>query len=67
MGLESPGSRMQAMGRMTLLLGKPGTPEDTIRRIEKVTKDDVMAAARRILTAQPCIAVVGKGAEKFRV
>lgn len=67
MGLESSGTRMQAMGRQTLLLGKPGTPEDAIRRIEKVTKDDVMAVARRILTVEPCIAVVGKGAEKFRV
>jgi len=67
MGLESPGSRMQAMGRQTLLLGKPGTPEDTIRRIEDVTKEDVMAVARRVLAAEPCIAVVGKGAEKFRV
>lgn len=66
LGLESPGGRMQAMGRGMLLLGKPVTPEETIRKIEAVTKDDVMATARRILTAEPCIAVVGKGAETFR-
>lgn len=65
LGLESPGGRMQAMGRSLLLLGQAVTPEETIAKIERVTKDDVMATARRILTADPCIAVVGKGAEKF--
>ena len=63
MGLESPGSRMQAMGRMTLLLGRPSEPQETIAKIEAVTMDKVMDCARRILTADPCIAVVGRGAE----
>lgn len=66
MGLESPGSRMQAMGRMTLLLGKPSEPQETIAKIEAVTMDKVMDCARRILTADPCIAVVGRGAEKLQ-
>lgn len=65
LGLESPGGRMQAMGRSLLLLGQAVTPEETIAKIESVTKDDVMDTARRILTVDPCIAVVGKGAEKF--
>ena len=67
MGLESPGSRMQAMGRMTLLLGRPSEPGETISKIEAVTMDKVMECARRILTAEPCIAVVGRGAEKLHL
>lgn len=67
MGLESPGGRMQAMGRMTLLMGQPGSAEETLRRIEAVTRERVMDCARRALTTAPCIAVVGKGAEAMRV
>jgi len=55
------------MGRMTLLMGKPGSPEETLRRIEAVTKERVMDCARRALTTAPCIAVVGKGAEAMKV
>ena len=66
MGLESPGSRMQAMGRGLLLLGKSVTPAETIARIEAVTMDHVMDKARRMLDAAPCGAVVGKGADEIR-
>ena len=66
LGLESPGSRMQALGRGLLLLGQSITPEETIRKIERVTREDVMDMARAILTAEPCISVVGKGADKFQ-
>lgn len=66
LGLESPGGRMQAMGRSLLLLDEAVTPEETIRRIEAVTLDSVMDSARESLTAAPCIAVAGKGAENFR-
>lgn len=66
MGLESPGSRMQAMGRSLLLLDQSVTPAETIQRIESVTMEDVMAHARSILTVEPCIAVAGKGAQDFR-
>lgn len=66
LGLESPGSRMQAMGRSLLLLDQSVTPAETIRRIEAVTMDSVMDYARRSLTADPCIAVAGKGAQEFR-
>ena len=66
MGLESPGGRMQGMGRSTLLRGKPTSHEETIARIEDVTIEKVMDAARRVLTQEPCIAVVGKGTEKLQ-
>lgn len=65
MGLESPGSRMQAMGRGLLLLNQAMTPEETLLKIESVTMESVMDKARQILTVNPCIAVVGKGADKI--
>ena len=63
LGLESPGSRMQALGRSLLLLEKAAEPGETIARIDAVTMDAVMEAARRTLSADPCLAVEGRGAE----
>ena len=65
LGLESPGSRMQTMGRGMLLLDRIVTPADTIAKIDAVTLDDVMATARSILSAEPCFAAAGKGADGF--
>ncbi|MDO4482939.1 MAG: pitrilysin family protein, partial [Clostridia bacterium] len=67
MGLESPGSRMQNLGRSMLLLGKAKDPAETIAQIEAVTMEATMEAARRILTPKPCIAVVGKNADEFNI
>ena len=67
MGLESPGARMQGLGRSTLLRGKPLAHEATLKAIEAVTMDKVMEVAREVLTQAPCIAIVGKGAEGVEV
>ena len=67
MGLESPGARMQGLGRSTLLRGKPTAHEETLAAIEAVTIEKVMEVARAVLTAKPCIAIVGKGAEKVKL
>ena len=67
MGLESPGARMQGLGRSTLLRGKPLSHEATLAAIEAVTMEKVMEVAREVLTAEPCIAIVGKGAESGKV
>ena len=67
MGLESPGARMQGLGRSTLLRGKPLSHEATLNAIEAVTMDKVMEVAREVLTAEPCIAIVGKGAEQVKL
>ena len=67
MGLESPGARMQGLGRSTLLRGKPLSHEATLQAIEAVTMDKVMEVAREVLTQAPCIAIVGKGAEGVEV
>ena len=65
MGLESSGSRMQAMGRSTLLNGHPTDHQKTIAAIEAVTPEMVMDVAHKVLTAEPSLAVAGKGAEKY--
>ncbi len=67
MGLESPGARMQGLGRSTLLRGRPTTHEETLAAIERVTIDKVMEVARKVLTLPPCIAIVGKGAENVKL
>ena len=67
MGLESPGARMQGLGRSTLLRGKPLSHEATLSAIESVTMDKVMEVAREVLTQEPCIAIVGKGAEQVTI
>ncbi len=65
MGLESPGARMQNLGRSTLLRGKPVSHEETLTAIEAVTYEKVMDVARRVLSANPCIAVVSKDVEEI--
>ena len=65
LGLESASSRMQSIGRGELLLRHPATPEETIAKIERVTKDDVVRVANEILSEKPSVAVVGKYAEKY--
>ena len=67
MGLESPGARMQGLGRSTLLRGKPIAHEETLAAIEAVTIEKVMEVARQVLTQKPCIAIVGKGAEQVKL
>ena len=65
LGLESPGGRMQSMGRGQLHLGQCMTPEETIAKIEAVTQADVNAVAERIFAAEPCLSVVGKNATVY--
>ena len=65
LGLESPGSRMQSMGRGQLHLDRCMTPEETVAKIEAVTIESVNAVARRIFSNAPCISVVGKQVETY--
>ena len=65
LGLESPGSRMQSMGRGQLHLDRCMTPEESVAKIEAVTIESVNAVARRIFSNAPCISVVGKQAEMY--
>ena len=65
LGLESTSSRMNAMGRRLLLLGDTQSEEDAIRRIDSITYEQVFEAGRQALTAQPAVALVGRGLEKL--
>ena len=65
LGLESPGSRMQSMGRGQLHLDRCRTPEETVAKIEAVNIESVNAVARRIFSNAPCISVVGKQVETY--
>ena len=65
LGLESAYSRMSALGHNQILLNRVIPPEETIAAIEKVTMDDAMDAAKRILTGPRAYAVVGRKAEKY--
>ncbi len=65
MGLESSGSRMQGLGRSTLLRGKPISHEETLARIESVTMEKVMDVACRVLSMKPCITVVSKDVDQI--
>lgn len=63
---ESAYARMSSMGHQHLLERPIVKPSQTIRKIEKVSSKSVMAIAQHILSAQPSIAVVGKGASKYK-
>ncbi|MBR5705651.1 MAG: insulinase family protein, partial [Deltaproteobacteria bacterium] len=65
LGLESAYNRMSALGHNQILLNRVIPPEDTIAALERVTLDDVMDAAKRILTGPRAYAVVGRKAEKY--
>ncbi len=65
LGLESASGRMQAIGRGELLLRHPPTPEETIEKIQKVTREDVLRVAEETLSMAPSVALVGRHAEKY--
>lgn len=48
--LESTNNRMSALGRDQLLMGYIETPEEIIQKIERVTRDEVLDIANKILT-----------------
>ncbi len=65
LGLESAYNRMSALGHNQILLNRVISPEETIAALERVSLNDVMDAARRILTGPRAYAVVGRKAEKY--
>ena len=67
LGLESSSSRMSSIGRSKLLRGHAVDPQDVVRKIEAVTKEDVLRVINRVFT-QPCAAsVVGRNADQLKV
>ena len=65
LGLESAYNQMSALGHNQIFLNRVIPPEETIAAIERVTIDDVMDVAGRILTSPRAYAVVGRKAEKY--
>ncbi len=65
LGLESSSGRMQSLGRGMLLFNKTRSPEEVIQKIDAVTIEDTMALAKKILSASPSAAIVGKNAQKY--
>ncbi len=66
MGLESPSARLFHMGKSLLLRGSVRSQEERLAEIARVTADDVAEAARRSLGCAPCLAAVGRQAERVR-
>ncbi|MCI6378515.1 MAG: insulinase family protein [Clostridiales bacterium] len=64
LGLESSSGRMQSIGRGMLLHNRLRDSEETLSKIDAVTMDSVMEIARRVLSAAPSAAIVGKGAQR---
>jgi predicted Zn-dependent peptidase len=52
LGLESTSSRMTAIGKSQLLLGKTTTPEEVLNKIDSVVLDDVHDVVDRVLDMQ---------------
>lgn len=67
LGLESSSSRMSSIGRNKLLRGEAIDPEEVVRRIEAVTKEDVQRVMRRTFGAPCAAAAVGRNVEKLRL
>ena len=65
LGLESSSGRMQSIGRGLLLMNRLRDPEETLGKIDAVTMDGVMEIARRVLSAPPSAAIVGKDAKRY--
>ena len=61
MGLESTQSRMSALGRGTLLQGRPLTTDEVIQAYNSVTAEDVRALAQELFQfPQASLSVVGR-------
>ena len=65
LGLESSSGRMQSIGRSTLLLNRLNDPEEQMKKIDAVTREDVLRVGAGVLEGTPSAAVVGKDAKRF--
>ncbi len=65
MGQENSAGRMRGNGNVLLLYNVTRGMEEIMEKLDKVTVEEVNAAARRIFTAPPCFAVVGPEGENI--
>lgn len=69
MSLESTGSRMNSMGRNTLLYDRVPDPEETVANYDAVSAEDIRELAERIFDpAQASVSAVGRvmNADEYR-
>ena len=67
LSMESPGSRMQSLGRAVLMEQPVLSVDEVLERIDAVTCDDVVAAARRYYDPETwCTVCIGPRPEPFR-
>ncbi|MBE1237963.1 insulinase family protein [Phaeovibrio sulfidiphilus] len=59
MGLESPSSRAETLGRQIQIYGHPVSSKEMVEKVEAVTRESVAACARRIFSTKPVTAFVG--------
>lgn len=67
LGLESSSSRMSSIGRSKLLRGRPVDPQEVIRRIEAVSREDVERVIARVFGSKCAASVVGRNVDKLNV
>lgn len=67
LGLESSSSRMSSIGRSKLLRGRAVDPQDIIRKIEAVTKEDVERVIGRVFSHKCAAAIVGRNADSLHI
>lgn len=65
LGQESAYNRMNSMGTNLCLMGRLIPTDETIQRIEAVTREDAQRVAREVLTAARSEAFVGKKIDKL--
>ncbi|MDR3030853.1 MAG: insulinase family protein, partial [Holosporales bacterium] len=61
MGLESSSARMERLANQFLLQGRFLTPSDLSKMIDAVSRDSIIALAKKIFSANPTLAVIGAG------
>jgi predicted Zn-dependent peptidase len=67
LSMESPGSRMQSLGRAVLMEQPVLSVDEVLQRIDAVTRDDAVAAVRRYYDPKKWSTVcIGPRAEPFR-
>lgn len=59
MSLESTGSRCEQLARQIFVHGRVVPVEETKAKIAAVTREDIAAAARRVFSGRPTLAVLG--------
>lgn len=67
LGLESTSSRMSSIGRSKLLLGYANEIDTVVEKIERVTREEVMEIARKVLKGPYAAAAVGRKVDTLRL